>query len=76
MELLPDSGAVARTLVDRVAARSRRRALLRSPFYRTFPYSARVSIFEVDRRVCASTKLRILFNAVANAVQHRAVRPT
>ena len=53
--------------LERFAQRRRRMQMLATPFYRRYPYSHPLSLFEVDRRVFVSTELRVLFNGIGKA---------
>jgi hypothetical protein len=57
----------------RIGSRMRRWAMLRTPFYRMYPYARPVSIFEVDRRVFVSRELQILFNGIGKAAHSSVV---
>jgi hypothetical protein len=62
-----DLSLFPRRLADRFARRKRRMAMLRTPFYRRYPYDNPISIFEVDRRVFVSPELKVLFNGIGKA---------
>ena len=70
-EITISSRATPRDLIQRVVARltsRRRRArMLAKPFYRRYPYTHPVSLFEVNRRVFISDELGVLFNGIGKA---------
>lgn len=55
------------TFIDRFGVRRRRVRLLGTPFYRRYPWTNPISIFEVDRRVFVSASRRFLFNGIGKA---------
>lgn len=54
-------------ILKRIRAHLKKRQLYRRPFYRTYPHSGTITVFDVDRKAYADPGQRFFYNAIGKA---------